>query len=141
MYIQTKNINLDEYSILLTHTKTKEDRFVYFTKSLTFDLIKRAIKLKHDHKFLLHNVDKNRPANYDNIRYILRQTKKVLKIEHLHPHMFGHTFATYLIESGTDLPTLMNLLGHKNLETTKRYLHVSKMHVKKSYTKSMDKLD
>lgn len=141
MFIEIKNINIDECQILLTQTKTKEDRYVYFTKSLTYSLIKKMMCIKHDHPYLLHNIDKNRQANYDDIRYILRQVKKQLKIEHLHPHMFRHTVATYLIETGMDLPTLMRVLGHRNLETTKRYLHVSKVHVKNSYLKSMNKLD
>jgi site-specific recombinase XerD len=54
--------------------------------------------------------------------------------------MFRHTVATYLIEAQMDLPSLMILLGHKNMETTKRYLHVSKKHVKKGYKDNMDKL-
>ncbi|AUD62486.1 hypothetical protein BK010_02390 [Tenericutes bacterium MO-XQ] len=140
MFIEKKNINFDDCEILLTHTKTKEDRIVYFTET-SKSIIKKMIKIKSDHKYLLHNIDKNRAANYDDIRYILRQVKKKLKIKKLHAHMFRHTVATYMIESEMDLPTLMTILGHKNLETTKRYLHVSKQHVKKSYIKSMDKLD
>lgn len=140
MFIEKKNINVDDCEILLTHTKTKEDRIVYFTET-SKSIIKKMIKIKSDHKYLLHNIDKNRAANYDDIRYILRQVKKKLKIKKLHAHMFRHTVATYMIESEMDLPTLMTILGHKNLETTKRYLHVSKQHVKKSYIKSMYKLD
>ncbi len=140
MYIESKHINMEDCEILLTHTKTKEDRYVYFTKSLTRPLIKKMLKVKHEHPYLLHNIDKKRSANYDDIRYILRQAKRSLKIEHLHPHMFRHTVATYMIETGMDLPSLMDVLGHKNLETTKRYLHVSKKHVKKSYEEKMNKL-
>ncbi len=141
MLIETKNINLDKCEILLTKTKTKEDRYVFFTESLTLPLIKKMLKVKKKHTYLLHNIDKDRPANYDDIRYILKQVKKTLNIDHLHPHMFRHTVATYLLESGMSLPSLMGVLGHKNLETTKRYLHISKMHIKKSYSKSMNKLD
>jgi len=140
MSIEVKNINIKECEILLTKTKTKEDRIVYFTND-SVDIIKKMISIKHDHKYLLHNIDKNRPANYDDIRYILRQAKKNLELKKLHPHMFRHTVATYLIESGMDLPSLMNLLGHRNLETTRRYLHMSKKHVKSSYEKSMKKIN
>ncbi|MEM0173318.1 MAG: site-specific integrase [Sulfolobaceae archaeon] len=139
MNIEKKNINFDDSEILLTYTKTKEDRIVYFTETAK-PVIKKMMQIKTNHKFLLHNIDKNRPANYDDIRYILKQAKKQLKIKKLHPHMFRHTVATYLIEAQMDLPSLMILLGHKNMETTKRYLHVSKKHVKKGYKDNMDKL-
>jgi len=141
MLIESKNINLDKCEILLTQTKTKEDRYVFFTESLTLPLIEKMLKAKKKHAYLLHNIDKDRPANYDDIRYILKQVKKTLNTDHLHPHMFRHTVATYLLESGMSLPSLVGVLGHKNLETTKRYLHISKNHIKKSYSKSMNKLD
>ena len=47
----------------------------------------------------------------------------------IHPHTLRHSFATHLVEAGTDLYTVMRLLGHADLRDTELYVHLSKRHL------------
>lgn len=49
------------------------------------------------------------------------------------PHTLRHTFATDMLENGSDLMTVKELLGHESLNTTSIYTHVTNEHIKKTF--------
>lgn len=55
------------------------------------------------------------------------------KIKEVTPHVFRHSCATHLLESGADLRVIQELLGHKSITTTERYTQMTSAHMQKSF--------
>lgn len=58
------------------------------------------------------------------IRQLLRSLGKRAGVENVHPHRFRHTFAIEFLRHNNDPFTLMRLLGHSDMETSKHYLEI-----------------
>ncbi len=73
---------------------------------------------------------KTRPISDKIVWYACKEAARYARIKkHVTPHTLRHSWATHLLEAGTDLRTIQVLLGHVDLETTARYLHLSQRHL------------
>lgn len=125
--LQWKNINFEQGIIYLLHTKNGERREV-----LMNDIVKKAITAvpKNPNSPYVFCRPDGKP--YLNVRKSFDATLKKCDIIDFHFHDLRHTFASHLVMSGIDIKTVQELLGHKSIEMTLRYSHLSPDHKRKA---------
>jgi site-specific recombinase XerD len=107
--------------------KGKKDRYTIFPISLREQLITywKDYKLG-TYGWLFPSENLNKHLAVRSIQSVLnRAVKKCSITKNVTMHTLRHSFATHLLEHGTDLKFIQELLGHKNVKTTEIYTHVS----------------
>lgn len=91
--------------------------------------IQRYLKSRQDNSFAspLFLSKRNQRIDGGSVWHLVKKYLKQAQIEKdkLSPHTLRHTFATILLKQGENVLTIKELLSHRNLRTTERYLHLS----------------
>ena len=138
--ILISNINFKNNSIKILG-KGKKERIVLFGDKTKKNLM-RYINEENIHidGYLFMSGTKKSKNNYITTRTIYNIVKKYIKFissnEKLGPHSLRHSFATHLLQTGSDLMAIKDLLGHSSLSSTQIYTHLDTKRMKEIYDKS-----
>ena len=105
-------------NIHLLDTKTGDKRDI----PISDELYKVLQSIHRESEYVFINSKTKAP--YVDIKKSFNTVREYAGIEDFRFHDLRHTFATRLVMAGVDFLTIMELLGHKNIETTMRYAHV-----------------
>ena len=132
------DLELEENLIHVRTTKTDVDRYVAITRS-TKVLLNKFLILQDVNNYIFTNFKDDEPMSTSSVESFVYRIKKKLKIkENITPHKWRHTFATNFLRSGGNIETLRILMGHSNLKTTQKYLHLSKQDILTEYKRIME---
>ena len=107
------------------NAKGRKERYTVIAESC-FPLLKNYYATYKPVKYLIEN-PKGGKYSASTIRVFLKQSCKLAGItKRVTPHTLRHSFATHLLEHGTDLRYIQELLGHSKPETTMVYTHVTR---------------
>ena len=114
--------------IRIKQGKGKKDRMTLLSTN-ALDLLRKYYKVYTPKKWLFEGLN-GKPYSAVSLRQVFKRSLiKAGVLRELRLHDLRHSFATHLLESGTDIRYIQALLGHSSSKTTEIYTHVSERHI------------
>ena len=120
-----KSVHSDRNLLLIHQSKGKKDRVVPISNRV-IDMLREYYKVFRPTTYLFEGQNKGETYSERSLQLVLSAAVKKAKINKpVTLHWLRHSYATHLLESGTDLRYIQELLGHSSSKTTEIYTHVS----------------
>jgi len=126
--LKIADIDSGRMQILIERAKGKKDRYVNLSP-LLLDILRKYLLeyTPRPIKYLFESEQTKAAYPTRTVQQIFYNAKNKAGItKEVGIHSLRHSFATHLLDKGTDIKYIKDLLGHFNIKTTERYLHVSK---------------
>lgn len=124
--LNVDDIDSQRMMIRVRHGKGNQARYVPLPERVLFLLRRYWVTERPKKPWLFAGKQIGCPVSEASVRYHLRDAaKKTGLTKRVTPHVLRHTFATHLLELGTDVRVIQMLLGHRSIRTTVRYTRVT----------------
>ena len=122
--LKIKDIDSNRMQIRVSQSKGKKDRYTLLSKK-ALEVLRRYVS-EYKPKVWLFEGQDGEEYSRRTITEILRKSVEKTGIKkHVTVHTLRHSFATHLLEAGTDIRYIQSLLGHENTKTTEIYTHIT----------------
>ncbi len=129
--LRPENIDSKRGLVLIKQAKAKKDRIVPLSLKI-LDLLREYYKTAKPINWLFEGQTKGEKYDERSLQNVLKQSLAKTGISKPATlHWLRHSFATHLLENGTDLRYIQELLGHNSSKTTEIYTHVSNKQIQR----------
>ena len=126
--LKMSDIDREYMCLWIRKGKGNKDRQIPVSLKL-LELLERYYKVYKPTVYLING--------QNGLQYSSGSIQKIIKVasqrasiqKHVTPHTLRHSFATHLLENGTDLRCIQSILGHNDIKTTQIYTHVTSAHL------------
>lgn len=126
--LKVKDIKSTQKLIFVEKGKGNKDRYTLLSNK-TLEVLRDYYKQYKPTVYLFEGQKGGKYADTSVRKVVDRAAKNAGVTEKVKPHTLRHSFATHLLEQGTDIRIIQRLLGHKSSKTTEIYTHVSNAHL------------
>jgi integrase/recombinase XerD len=117
--------------IIIRAAKGKKDRIVPLSDKI-LEMLREYYKMHKPKTWLFEGQNENQPYDERSLSNVLKQALAKTNIKKpVSLHWLRHSYATHLLEAGTDLRYIQEILGHSSSRTTEIYTHVSTQSIQK----------
>ena len=127
--IKINDIDNNRMVIHIRKGKGNKDRQVQLTNQV-LELLRKYYKKFLPVKYLITGQNGGKYSTTSVQKIIKNSALKAGIYKKVTPHTLRHSFATHLLENGTDIRFIQTILGHSDIKTTQIYTHVSNAHLK-----------
>lgn len=129
--IKITDIDSDRMQINIRCAKGKKDRMATLSV-YALQILRKYVALYKPKNYLFEGQDHKEHYSSRSAQIIFKEAVKNLNLPaNVSFHSLRHSYATHLLENGTDIKLIQHLLGHNDIKTTLRYTHVSTKTIQK----------